>query len=128
MRITNVGEGDKRLVVSYPGYKSISSFVKLINGYQLVAEVDLTKEEDKAPMVEPTPTLAIKTVSVKIKQTETGWLRVRSQPNASGTEIMRVNAGETYSLVEEKTEWYKINLGNNNSGWISTKYAEKVTL
>ena len=44
IRIDSAGDGDKKLTISYPGYKSVSTFVKLVNGYQLVMEADLAKE------------------------------------------------------------------------------------
>jgi hypothetical protein len=126
MRIENVGEGDKRLVISYPGRKSISSFVKFTNGYQLVVEADLPTEEIViAPDVHiETPVSNV--TMIKIKPTETGWLRVRGTPDTNGVEVKKVKPGEKYPLLEEKADWYKIDFGDKSSGWVSIKYAEKV--
>jgi hypothetical protein len=134
LKIDNVGEGDKKLTVSFPGYKNLSSFVKFINGYQLVAEADLAKEEIAViPEIVDEPESNIGTASaigstavmVTIKSTETGWLRVRDIAGSSGVEVSKVKPKEQYKLLEEKDGWYKIDLGNGKNGWISAKYADK---
>lgn len=129
LRIEDVGEGDKKLVVSYPGSKNVSSYVKFINGYQLVVDAELAKEEivvvENNQPEETVPNNPKIENKVVIKETETGWLRVRSDEGGNGTEVGRVNPGEEYTLLEENNDWYKIDLGNGKSGWISAKYAEK---
>jgi hypothetical protein len=134
LKIDNVGEGDKKLTISYPGYKSLNSYVKFINGYQLVAEADLAKEEviiraeiDDQSGTAPAGTASAltNTTMVTIKSTETGWLRVRNTASASGAEVARVKPGEKYKLLGEKDGWYQIDLGNSKNGWISATYAEK---
>ncbi len=60
----------------------------------------------------------------KIKTTPTGWLRVRSNPNLSGTELTRVDAGGTYAVLEQQTGWVKIKVSDTVSGWISSDYVE----
>lgn len=125
LRLQDVGAGDKKLVMSFPGHKSVSSYVKFIDGYQLVVEADLPAEEETITPV-PTPTTVSDTTVVVIKTTETGWLRVRNSADASGLEISRVNTGEKYTLKEEQIGWYKIDLGDGRAGWISAKYADKL--
>ena len=126
IRLEDVGQGDKKLVISFPGHKNIGSFVKFVNGYQLVIEAELPVED----IVEPVETVAViptqKVQKVKIKSTETGWLRVRSSSDTNGTEVAKVKPDEEYELMEEKTDWIKISLGDGKSGWISSKYAEKL--
>ena len=133
IRLDDVGEGDKKLTVSYPGYKSISSFVKLINGYQLVVESELAKEESIVTIDNETVNLNIGSsdsqipggVVITIKETETGWLRVRERADVNSGEVTKVNPGEKYQMLEEVADWYLIDLGEGKSGWISAKYAEK---
>ena len=62
---------------------------------------------------------------VKIKETETGWLKVREASSSASREIKRVNPGETYDLILQDGDWTKIDLGNNQTGWVSSKYVEK---
>jgi len=65
---------------------------------------------------------------VEIKETPTGWLRVRNAPStdATATELGQVKPGETYSyLEEEENGWYKIEF-EGEPGWISGTYADLI--
>lgn len=57
---------------------------------------------------------------VLINETPTGWLRVRNTP--SGSEIARVNPGESFKVVETKGKWLLIEYQENKTGWISSEY------
>ncbi len=61
-----------------------------------------------------------------IKDTPTGFLRVRMGPTTSATEAGKVNPGEKYSILESQNGWYQIKYDGTNTGWISGQYAEKV--
>lgn len=125
-KIENVGEGDKKISLSYPGYKNVNLIVKMVKNYQLIIDAKLEKEE-KAKInniVTPTPFKQM-VAMVKIKETETGWLRVRNLPSSGGVEVGRVKPGESYELLDQNNDWYQIKFDNNN-GWISAKYAEKI--
>ena len=64
------------------------------------------------------------TVSIKITDTPTGWLNVRSEPSTASSVLLKVYPGEVYPLLEEKSGWYRINLGlPAEAGWISSQYA-----
>lgn len=125
-KIENVSEGDKKVSIVYPGYKSINLIVKMVKNYQLV--IDAKLERDRSAelnnKITPTPTGQLEKM-IKIKETETGWLRVRASPSNNGTEIGRVKPGENYKLISEDTDWYQISF-ENKDGWISSKYAEKI--
>lgn len=79
--------------------------------------------------VTPKPTLSssdnLEKPYVLIKDTPTGWLRVRTGPAISGTELAKVNPGEQYPLLGEQTGWYKIQYASGKEGWVSSQYAEK---
>lgn len=130
-RINNIGEGDKHLTLSFPGYKTMDVFIKSLNEYQLVVDAVLKKDKVEVKPEEEVPIdnadLLVKpvVVMVKIKPTETGWLRVRELDSMGAKEVARVIPGETYPLLEEKLEWYKIDLGNDKTGWIAASYGEK---
>ena len=62
------------------------------------------------------------TKSAKINSTPTGWLRVRNIPGLNGSEIARVNVGDTYSILEQQTGWLKIKVSQTLEGWISSDY------
>lgn len=62
----------------------------------------------------------------KIKSTPTGWLRVRSEPNLNGTELTRVNTGDTFEVLDQQTGWVKIKVSETVQGWASSDYIELV--
>lgn len=60
-----------------------------------------------------------------IRQTPTGWLRVRSTAGLNGTEIARVDVGAKYEILEEAQGWVKIKVSDTVSGWVSAEYVTK---
>ena len=129
MRLDSIGEGDREITVSFPGKRNTNIIVKAMNGFLLVLDTTLPEEK---PLVTPTkepvaqPTVLISQQKVMIKETETGWLRVRESANNASAEIGRVIPLSIYTVIQETAGWYKIDLGNGKVGWISSKYAEKV--
>jgi hypothetical protein len=132
LKITNIGQGDKHIALTYPGHKTIDIFAKSIKGYQLVIEAILAEEtvtitEDKDEEIKnPDLVSTITQKMVKIKETETGWLRVREKDSSVSKEVARVNPGETFPVIEQTTDWYQLDLGNNKNGWVSSSYVEKI--
>lgn len=126
-KISELGDGDKKLSISYPGYKSINLIVKVVSGYQLIVDAKLEKEirNETTYSISSTPTRPLGPI-IKIKETETGWLRVRDVSNNGGIEIGKVKPGEEYSVISEISGWYQIQF-NGKNGWISSKYAEKTS-
>ncbi|MFZ2152678.1 MAG: PEGA domain-containing protein [Microgenomates group bacterium] len=125
IRLEDIGEGDRKLTISYPGHKSINSYIRMVNGYQLVIDADLIEEKVQAVTTTvPTPTEVTGEKMLRILETETGWLRVRSSANSSGTEVTKIKPGEKYKVLQQSTDWTQIDLGNNKNGWILSKYAE----
>ena len=130
IKVGEISEGERQLSISFPGHKDVNIFMKAINGYQLVVNAKLANEKndiDKLiePEVEKDDSSLSMIKKVTIKETETGWLRVREKDSNSSKEVSRVKPGESYALLEEKTDWYKIDLGNEKEGWISASYALK---
>jgi hypothetical protein len=132
IKVNELNEGDRQLVISFPGYKDVNVFMKAIAGYQLVVNAQLAEEKNDISQIIETPIEATSSglnvdqgQKVTIKETETGWLKVREASSSSSKEIIKVKPGENYNLLDENTDWYKIDLGNSKSGWISTTYASK---
>ncbi len=132
IRISNIGEGDKHLALSFPNHKTIDIFMKSVLEYQLVVDAVLPEEEmiiepeeEKIENISTEISNVSSTVSIKIKETETGWLRVREASSSASREVGRVTPGESYPLIFENTDWYKIDLGGGKNGWISASYGEK---
>lgn len=65
---------------------------------------------------------------VVIKDTPTGFLRVREEPETGSKELTQVQPGQkfTYFDVFENGAWFKIKYDGTNSGWVSGQYVEKV--
>jgi len=79
----------------------------------------------------PTEAAAKPGVYAEVLATGTGWLRVRSEPVIDGTnenEITKVDVGEKFPYLEEKSGWVKIKLPDGQIGWVSGTFVKKVTV
>lgn len=63
---------------------------------------------------------------VLIKDTPTGFLRVRFEPTTQSTEAAKVNPGEMFPYLATDNGWYKIRYLTDSEGWVTAQYAEKV--
>jgi hypothetical protein len=124
-RFDDISEGDRQLTLSSPGKKNMNVYLKATNGYQLIIDASLAEEEvatDSSSLAQPTPSINDKKM-LTIKETETGWLRVRDTSDNSGKEVAKVKPNEQYAMLNQTQDWFLIDLGNGTSGWISSKYA-----
>lgn len=147
--VENLAPGSHQLVVTSPGYEERTISAKTVAGYKLIINVQLAQKiegiEEATPSAEaaeasPTPkatpspkTTPKPTVTppekpyVRIKETPTGWLRVRMEPSTTATEAAKVNPGEMFPyLNEEKNGWLKIEYEEGKEGWVSGVYVELV--
>jgi len=63
---------------------------------------------------------------VLIKSTPTGWLNTRSGPGTTFSIVSKVYPGEKYFVEEDKSEWIKIELSENEHAWGFSEYLEYV--
>lgn len=64
---------------------------------------------------------------VQIRNTELGYLKVRSEPSTVGGEIGKVSPGERFFVVEDAGNGYiKIDLGNGSTGWIAGWFTDTI--
>lgn len=126
--LQNLTASSYTLELQKQGYGKKTIFLQTIPSYKIVVESLLGTEplENIHPSPTPTPTLSAKG-GVLIKQTSTGFLRVRDQPGLNGNEITQVTPGNTFPLLDEKNGWYKIQLPDGTTGWISGDFAQKTT-
>jgi hypothetical protein len=68
--------------------------------------------------------LGVGAKTAKIKETGTGWLRVRDVAGLNGVEVARVDVGGSYAVLEEQDEWVKVRVSDSVSGWVSKTYVE----
>lgn len=62
---------------------------------------------------------------VQILNTGIGYLKVRSGPGKSYSEVGRVNVGNKYNYLGEQDGWYKIEF-EGKEGWVSSEYSKKL--
>lgn len=134
--LSDVPKGTHELSIYLPGFIRRTLKLNVESGFRTTTIVKLaidqlsSKESTKsATIVSDKETSSAKTlvVKVRIKETPTGWLRVRSEPSVNATESAKVNPGESYTLVEEQPNWYKIIFNDEQEGWVAAQYSEKVS-
>lgn len=127
--------GEHDVAVSSPGFIQRTVRTQAISGYKVNVNFQLAlvnsgvpTSSDSATVV---PTGAVKTEDQKknavavIKDTPTGFLRVRSSPGTGSSEVAQIKPGEKYDILEEKDGWYKIPYETGKEGWISARYVTK---
>ena len=152
LSIPNITAGDHALAITSFGFVTRNLKVKTTAGYKLNAVVKLALSGDTPPEASASPTPPVSSTTpgkttptpakapgvatdpakpfVTIKDTPTGFLRVRMEPTTAATESAQVKPGEKYSIVDTEKDtkgntWYQITYDGKNTGWISGQYAEK---
>ncbi|OIO14864.1 hypothetical protein COV53_06945 [Candidatus Gottesmanbacteria bacterium CG11_big_fil_rev_8_21_14_0_20_37_11] len=129
--LRDVASGENDVAISSPGFVGRTVRVQTMQGYKVTVNFQMALSGDSALVEGVTPTPGGEITQgdkqyVLIKDTPTGFLRVRSGPSTSAKEIGRVKPGEKSVFIEEQEGWYKINYEEGKEGWISNRYAEKV--
>lgn len=119
----NLESGEHTILVSHANYLKRSIRANLPQDFNLTISVDLALSEAdltsiSAPIITQTP-------EVVVKQTPTGFLRVRDKPSLLGKEIAQVKVGDSLILLEEQTAWDRVRLPNGTEGFVSSVYVEK---
>jgi hypothetical protein len=129
LSLSDVSEGDHLISISLNGYLEKEVKAKTVLGRRLIINIKLAKEKDDEEETTSIDEEGVEEESeiayVVIKETETGWLRVRLEPTTAASEAAKVKPGEKYPLLEENKGWYKIPYEEGKEGWISGKYATK---
>jgi len=131
--LKQVSESDHDLRITRDGYQDKSIKIKTALGFKLNALVFLGVNNNlsasPSASVSAAPSLTPSPASVLILNTPTGFLRVRKEASITSLEIARVKPGESYELISEKEDWFKIKLDSltneEKTGWISAQYAVK---
>ena len=64
--------------------------------------------------------------TIRVRETGTGFLNVRSGPGLMFGVVDQVYPGDTLPLLEEQVGWVKIRYQQNREGWVSATYVEKL--
>jgi len=127
--LKDISGGDHDIGISKDGYNQRSIRTKTIQGYRLTINAQLSKTEVASNSgkldLEATDSAKPKNASVVIKETPTGWLRVREEASLAASESAKVNTGETFPYLEEKEGWIKIEYQKGKTGWVSSQYVDK---
>lgn len=124
--LDTVTPGEHELLAHGEGLLPRSVKIQVIGGYKLNAEIKLSideqyKKKKEAEAKEKTQTKNSDSF-LQIKNTPTGWLRVRSEPDVNASESARVLPGEKYSYYEERDGWFQIEFKKNLRGWVNGDY------
>lgn len=118
-----IASGEHTFNISHSSYLKRSIRAFLPEDYNLTISVDLALSEADLSAIN-TPVITT-TPMVVIKNTPTGFLRVREKASTAGKELAQVKPGDELVLLEEEGNWYKIRLENGTEGYISSTYATK---
>jgi hypothetical protein len=148
--ISDITPGDHTVTVTSVGFLTRTLKIRTTPGYRLIATMKLgLSSGGQIPEASPTPTLVPtgkvtptpKTATssaqpnpakpyLVVKDTPTGFLRVRMEPGTSATEAARINPGDKFTILDTKivndTNWYQIRYEGTNTGWVSGTYVDKV--
>lgn len=127
--LSEVISGTHELNVWLPGFFPRNQKVNIDPKYRVNAVFKLAIDQSQKQEKEKQATESAKTkteFSVQIKETSTGFLRVREEPSISASEEAQVKPGEKYTVLEEKSGWYRIEYKEGSEGWISAEYTEKI--
>lgn len=138
--LEEVPAGEHELAVYLPGFFRRSQKISIEKGYTVKTQFKLAldkthktledelekKQASAAAALTPSPGAATTTAAqtVKILDTPTGFLNVRSEPSVSGDKVTEVDPGDTYEYTEEQEDWYKIVLKDGTEGWVYGDYVE----
>lgn len=131
----SLSPSEHEVEIQKEGFAKKTIRVRTVNKLTLVVSVNLgTGEIGSIPLLErgpeaspsaiPIPTTATTSTAIILK-TPNGFLRVRSGPSTSFGEITRVKTGETFTIIDEQTGWYQIQIPEIGTGWVSSQYVKK---
>lgn len=130
--LENVAGGSHELSIFLPGFFKRTQKINVPVGYRVNAyfklSIDKSQKIDsdvKQATDSATKKNETKAAKITIKDTSTGFLRVRSEPTVAASESARVAPGDEFELLEEKDAWYKIEYEQGKQGWVSSEYATK---
>jgi hypothetical protein len=135
--LENVTKGEHEISIFMPNFFRRTQKVNVVPGYRINSFFKLAIDESQK-MITPTPKQNEASPSsqlekfVVIKETPSGWLRVRTEPSINASESAKIKPGEKYPFIEERDGWYKIRFngkkqglveGEFDEGWVSSQYA-----
>ena len=148
--LSDITTGDHTVTVTSVGFLTRTLKIRTTPGYRLIATMKLGLSSGTQILVAspsaalatnstPTPKLATVSATPKpdpakpylvVKDTPTGFLRVRMEAGTGATESARINPGDKFTILDTKivndTNWYQIRYDAADTGWVSGQYVDKV--
>lgn len=119
----DIAPGEHTFAIKKPSYLNRSIRATVPDGYNLVINADLALSE--ADLTKLTAPVITETPKVLVKNTPTGFLRVREKASVTSPELAKVSPGDELVLLEELSDWVRIRLSNGTEGYVSSTYVEK---
>jgi len=147
LSLEDLAPADYQITISSSGYEEKTVSAHTIGGYKLIVNVKLAQTmegiEEATPSgateeeAETTPTPKAQATPpakpyVKVKDTPTGFLRVRMGPSTAATETAQIKPGEMYPFLDEEKldtsggKWLKIEYKKDEEGWVSGVYVDLI--
>lgn len=123
LSLTAIPSGEHQFLISRESFLKRSIRATVVDGFNLTLQVDLAISEADLTKIPTVPMTASQ--QVVVRQTPTGFLRVRSNPSVESVEIARVLPGDELTLLEEFPNWNRIRLPDGKEGYVSSTYTEK---
>lgn len=146
LTLADITPGEHTVTVTSVGFLTRTLKIKMTPGYRLIVTMKLGLSPGGSPPTAspsakvnppaggtPTPKTATQSANqpdpakpfLTVKDTPTGFLRVRMEPSTAATEAARVNPGDKFHIEDTKDTWYQIKYDGTNLGWVSGTYVEK---
>lgn len=150
VNVDNTTVSDHELTIKKSGYKEKTVHIHTSVGYRVDVIAYLAIDANQisltpgvSPATSPLPSNAVtSTISpskpnptnaispavsnqVLILNTPTGFLRVRADASINASETARVNPGDTFLFISQKSGWVQIKLSDGTTGWVSDQYIKR---
>jgi uncharacterized protein YgiM (DUF1202 family) len=140
LTVPSVSTGEHDVAASTTGFTSRTVRVATTPGYRLMVDFQLAlSPENSSASATPSPTGGVGGATggssggdtfskpyVVIKDTPTGFLRVRMSPSLSATEVAQLKPGVKVPYLDTKGSWFHVTYDTGKDGWVSGQYATKV--
>lgn len=123
LSVSDLGPGEHQFIISKDNFLKRSVRATLLEGFNLVLTVDLAIAEADLTKLQVVPVSFSK--QVVVKQTPTGFLRIRAAASTSAKEVAQVKPGDVLTLLEEQPNWDRVRTEDNKEGWVASAYVEK---
>lgn len=123
LSVSTLVSGEHTFLLSHDGYLKRNIRASLPDGLALTINVNMAISEINLGVL-PTPEIKAVTKMV-VKQTPTGFLRMRDKPSVSGKEVAKLSSGDNLILIEDLSSWVKVQTDKGIEGYVSAIYIQK---